>query len=293
MRIKVLGAAAGGGLPQWNCACENCGGARRGELRPSTQAAIAVSGDGDTWWLLGATPDVARQIEATPELHPRPPRRSPIAGVVLVNGELDQCLGLLVLRESHPLEVLATAAVRRGFERNALARTLARFRGQVTWRVLVPGREATLEGGLTVVAFPAPGKRPLHLSDEPPTPGENVGLEVRDAAGRTMAWLPSVARPTAEVLAAAAEADLVFFDGTFQREDELMALGIERRAAEMGHWPIGGTDGSLAFLSSLPGRRLFIHVNNTNPIWRPRSPERAALAEAGVELAQDGQEIEL
>jgi len=294
MRIRVLGAAAGGGLPQWNCACDLCETARRGDIRPSTQASVAVSGDGVSWWLLGATPDVARQIEANPELHPKSPRRSPIAGALLVNGEIDQCLGLLVLRESHPLEILATPGVRAGLERNVLLRTLGRFEGHTTWRELVPGRAVHLAGKLTAVAFTVTGKVPIHLADQPPSPDDNLGLRLRGADGQTLVWLPSVAMPEPAVLAAAREADVLFFDGTFWSEHELRELGVTRSAREMGHWPISGEGGSLELLRSLPApRRLYVHINNSNPIWWPHSPERAEVEAAGVEVARDGQEIQL
>src|SRR5687768_1926952 len=158
MRAIVLGAAAGGGFPQWNCACAGCAAAREGRARPMTQASVAVSGDGETWWLLGASPDVRAQIEATPALHPRPPRRSPIAGVVLVNAELDGTLGLFTLRERHAMTLYATAAVREAVAANAMTRALERY---VAWRPL--DRDTALEGGLSVTAVAAPGKAPFHV----------------------------------------------------------------------------------------------------------------------------------
>src|SRR5882724_11979104 len=172
MLIRVLGSAAGGGFPQWNCGCANCRGVRAGELRATarTQECVAVSSDGAHWFLLNCSPEIRQQIESFPPLHPRGPRHSPIAAILLTNGDLDHCLGLLSLRESHPLVIYATDPVRRGFtEGNVLYRTLQRFPAQVTWRVLEPGRETELSGvdgpgsGLLVKAIAAPGKPPLHL----------------------------------------------------------------------------------------------------------------------------------
>src|SRR5262245_33529603 len=183
MRIRVLGAAAGGGFPQWNCGCPNCRDVRSGTLaaKSLTQECVAVSADGERWVLLNASPEIRAQIESFPALHPRGPRHSPVAAIVLTNGDLDHCLGLLSLRESHPLVVWATEPVRRGFtEDNVLYRTLQRFPGQVTWRTLEPGKEAELDG-LAAEAIPAPGKPPIHLDDgRASDPGDNVGLLIHD-----------------------------------------------------------------------------------------------------------------
>src|ERR1041385_4622220 len=172
MIIRVLGAAAGGGFPQWNCGCPNCRGVRDGAVhaRARSQECVAVSADGDAWLLLNCSPEIRAQIESFPGLHPRGPRHSPIAAIVLTNGDLDHCLGLLSLRESHPLVVYATESVRRGFvEDNVLYRTLERFPGQVTWRPLKLGDETDVVGpgghpiGLRMGAIAAPGKAPIHL----------------------------------------------------------------------------------------------------------------------------------
>jgi pyrroloquinoline quinone biosynthesis protein B len=190
MRIKVLGAAAGGGFPQWNCGCPNCRDLRSGALAaaPLTQECVAVSADGERWFLLNASPEIRSQIENNAILHPRGPRHSPIAAILLTNGDLDHCLGLLSLRESHPLVVYATERVRRGFtEGNVLYRTLQRFPEQVTWRTLEADKETELSGvdgqasGLTVTAIPAPGKPPVHLErNAAPDPGENIGAVIQE-----------------------------------------------------------------------------------------------------------------
>jgi pyrroloquinoline quinone biosynthesis protein B len=296
----VLGSAAGGGFPQWNCACPNCRGVREGSIRaePRLQESLAVSADGASWVLLNASPDVARQCAAFPALHPRAVRDTPIAAIVLTNGDLDHCLGLLVLREAQPLVVYATAAVREGFVENPIARTLARFPGQVEWRALDLGATVRLaDTGLSVTALDAPGKPPLHREGRvAPQPEDNIGLRVReDATGRVLAYFPGVARLTHTVLEALGAADCVFFDGTFWANDELRALGIAARPADaMGHMPIGGPTGSLASLARLrAARRVYIHLNNTNPVLREDAPERAAVLAAGWEIARDGLEIEL
>jgi pyrroloquinoline quinone biosynthesis protein B len=307
VRVRVLGSAAGGGFPQWNCGCGNCAGARRGEpgLRPRTQESVAVSPDGDAWFLINCSPEVRAQIEAFPALWPRQPRHSPIAGIILTNGDLDHCLGLLSLRESHPLVVYATRAVRDGFtEDNVLYRTLARFPGQVTWRVLDLDREQPLGDGddgrgarLRVTAVAAPGKRPLHLeATRTASPEDNVGLVIRDeASSARLAYFSGVAGPSPEIERAAVGAGALFFDGTFWSSDELIAAGLgSRRAEEMAHWPVGGPEGSLGFLSRARAtRRILIHVNNTNPVLREDGLERRALAAAGVEVAEDGLELAL
>jgi len=256
-----------------------------------------VSADGERWLLLNASPDVRQQIDAFPALHPRAVRDTPIAAIVLTNGDLDHCLGLLSLRESEPLAVWATEPVRRGFvEHNAVSRTLERFPGQVVWMPLVPGGEASLPGGLVLEAVAAPGRPPLHLLGRvEPSEEDNVGLRVRDRrSGASLAYFPGVARLTPPVVAALRGADCCFFDGTFWSSDELIALGIgARRAEQMGHLPVGGPDGSLAALADVAGRRVYIHVNNTNPLLREDSAAHAAVRVSGWEVAYDGLELVL
>ncbi len=306
MKVRVLGSAAGGGVPQWNCGCENCREARRanGAVRPRTQESVAVSADGAAWFLLNVSPEIRAQIESFAPLTPREPRHSPIAGLVLTNGDLDHCLGLLSLRESHPLTVYATESVRAGFTAgNVLYRTLERFPGQVIWRALAvnsapaPAREQPLgDSGLTITAIATPGNLPLHLKSlREPSPEDNVGLVVRDTrTGKRLAYFSGVAGPSAALERALAEADVLFFDGTFWSSDELIALQLgTRRAEEMSHWPLGGPEGSAAFLARQRGRKILIHVNNTNPILREGSAERRALDAAGIEVAADGLELSL
>jgi len=301
LKVRVLGSAAGGGFPQWNCGCFNCREGRRpgGRARPRTQESVAISSDGESWFLINASPEIRAQIEACPDLWPRAERHSPIAGILLTNGDLDHCLGLLSLRESHPLTIYATDAVRAGFtEGNVLYRTLERFPEQVTWRRLPPGQTQPLGGvgsDLSVTAIPAPGKRPLHLEGpgrRPPSPEDNVGFVIREQSRPRLAYFSGIAGPSPEVEQALADVEVVFFDGTFWSSDELVAAGLGTRTAEeMAHWPIGGQGGSLEFLSR-PGRTaIYIHINNTNPILVAGSAERAAIEAAGFEAAFDGMEI--
>jgi pyrroloquinoline quinone biosynthesis protein B len=300
VEVRVLGSAAGGGFPQWNCGCANCQAVRRGAagVEARTQESIAVSSDGASWFLINVSPEIRTQIESCAALTPRAPRHSPIAGLVLTNGDLDHCLGLLSLRESHPLAVYATEAVRAGFTTgNVLYRTLERFPGQVTWSALALDRELPLgESGLHLTAISTPGKPPLHLEGIRPRSAEdNIGLLIRDArSGGRLAYFSGVAGPSDGVAQALSGADVFFFDGTFWSADELVVAGLgTRRAEDMAHWPVGGAEGSLAFLARQPGRRILIHVNNTNPILRDESPERQALTAAGIEVAVDGMELTL
>ena len=305
--IRVLGSAAGGGFPQWNCGCPNCRGVRDGTLRATarSQESVAVGTEGaSSYIVLNCSPEIRAQIESFPGLHPRGPRHSPIAAILLTNGDLDHCLGLLSLRESHPLVVYATEPVQRGFTRdNVLYRTLERFPGQMTWRLLKPGREEEIVGvdgkptGLTAEAVIVPGKAPVHLEQSRPAdPEDSVGFLIRESgSGRRLAYFSGVGAVTADVRQALAGADAVFFDGTFWSADELPALGLgTKRAEDMAHVPIGGPTGSLAQLAGLrAGRRIYIHLNNTNPLLRDDSPERQAVGAAGWEVAWDGMEVRL
>lgn len=305
MRIRVLGSAAGGGFPQWNCGCPNCRDARAGTIpaTPRSQESVAVSAEGTRWLLLNASPEIRSQIEAFPGLHPRGARHSPIGALALTNGDLDRCLGLFSLREGQPLAVYATERVRAGLAgRNVLFRALERFPDQVRWQHLQLGREEPIfdaEGeplGLWIEAVAVPGKVPLHLEGlMAADPEDNIGLCVRDAAGRRLAYLTSVAFLDERTRAAIASADCLFFDGTFWSSDELPALGLgTMRAEEMAHLPVGGGAGSLAALADLRvPRRIYSHLNNTNPLLREDSPERAAVRAAGWEVAYDGMEFEI
>ena len=305
MWVQVLGSAAGGGFPQWNCGCHNCDGLRRGtvQARARTQTSVAVSADRRNWFLVHASPDIRSQIEGCAPLHPRAGRDTPIAGILLTNGDLDQCLGLFSLRESQPLHLYATDRVRDGFiHGNKLYRTLSRTPDQITWHTLKlhSSKESLLTpdgspSGLLVTTIPVPGKVPLHLEKElVPDEEDTIALFIRDeTTGSALAYVPCVAGPTPDLQPLLHAADCLFFDGTFWSEDELIRLGLGQRSAkDMGHWPLGGSDGSLRMLASLPTtRRILIHINNTNPIFDEQSPERRSLEAAGIEVAYDGMEV--
>lgn len=308
MFIRVLGSAAGGGFPQWNCACANCDGVRHGRpgLTRRTQDSIAVSADGTDWFLFNASPDLLHQLAATPAFWPRAPRHSPIAGILLGNGDLDHILGLFSLRESTPLVLYATDAVCRGLaEKNAIFHTLRRFPEQVTWRRLVRDEPIVLTrpdgspSGITVTPIPASGKRPLHLEimgDEvPPSPDDNVGFEITDTARNKRCLYLSAAVSLTGLGARLERADCLLFDGTFWTSDELISQGLGKsRAEDMAHLPVGGEHGSLAQLARLPiARKIYTHINNTNPMLQEDSPEHRAVLAAGLEIATDGMEIAL
>lgn len=271
-------------------------------MRPRREESIVVSADGRSWFLVNATPEVRSQLESFPELNRNAARGCPVDGIFLTNGDLDHCLGLLSLRESEPLSLYATSRVRDGFTRgNVLYRTLQRFAEQVTWnelaferRMPLPARDGS-SSGLSVEPVPMPGKLPIHLEGSvTPHAEDNVALLFREeATGRSLAYAPAVAGPTG-ALEELVAADCIFFDGTFWSDDELARQGLgQKRARDMAHWPVGGDDGSLRMLAARTGRRILIHVNNTNPILAEDSQEAADVRAAGVEVAYDGMEISL
>jgi len=304
MRIRILGSGAGGGVPQWNCGCANCRAVRAGSpsIRARTQDSIAVSAENDAWVLCNASPDIRQQIESFSELHPKAARHSPIAAIVLTNGDLDHVLGLFSMRESYPLVVYATEAVRRGLvDHNALMRTLQRFEGQVTWRSLIPGIETPIADvrnestGLYITARPVKGKSPVHLEGVVDnSPQQNVGLWLRDSKGRRAAYVSAVANLD-DVIPHSAGLDALLLDGTFWSSDELSRPGLSKsRAEDMAHLPIGDPGGTLGQSTHLGARRrIYTHINNTNPMLVDGSPERKAVESAGWEIAWDGMEIAL
>lgn len=300
MRAIVLGSAAGGGFPQWNCGCPNCVAVREGRpgYLPRTQDSLALSAGAESgrFVLVNASPEILTQIQRTPALWPRGPRHSPIAAIVLTNGDMDHVLGLFSLRESWPLALYITASVRRGLEESAFIRTLRRFDGQLQIRELELGRRrvelADAAGeplDLAVVASPMAGKLPVHFVGHAQASSEdNVALTFNDRAGRSLLYAAAGASAEASLDGC----DAVLFDGTFYREDELVALGLSKSyARDMAHVPIDGPQGSLARLSGAPARRIYTHINNTNPILAPDSAERRRVEEAGWEIAYDGMEI--
>lgn len=302
LHVIVLGSAAGGGFPQWNCGCDNCQSGRRGEsgFEARTQDSVAVSADGKNWFLLNASPDVLVQVQRTPELWPTGLRDVPIAGVVLTNGDLDHCLGLFLLRESQPLTIYATRRVEEGLRKNVALRTLERFEGHSRWHPLALEREVELllpsgaKSGIFVLPVAARGKPPLHLMGVmDPHEEDNVLLRIR-AGTRKLVYASAVA-DAAPHLEEFASCDALLLDGTFWSEEELPGLGLSLGPAKtMAHQPISGERGTLRKLSDLKGpRRLYTHINNTNPVLNPASPERSTLEAAGWEIARDGLRMEL
>jgi pyrroloquinoline quinone biosynthesis protein B len=277
IRIRILGSAAGGGLPQWNCACANCLAARAGKIARQTQSSVAISDDDERWFLINASPDLARQIERAPALWPRPdsPRNTPIAGIFLTNADLDHGLGLLLLRQQEtPLVVYATGETRAALD--WIDRALKPFCG-VEWRPV--SRDFTSLS--KDVAF-----RAISLP-------MSIALQFRDqSTNMSVLIAPAVGDLSDELHDAIKTSDVVLFDGTFWRDDELLAFRPGARTArEMNHLPI---DSSLEFLRQSQARRkLYTHINNTNPILMPGSRERAQVERAGIEIACDGLEIVL
>lgn len=311
MHVIVLGSAAGGGVPQWNCACGNCEAARyeRG-VRRRTQDSLAVSVEGRRWVLLNASPDIRQQIERTPALWPRSDessgsheRGSPIVAVAVTNGDLDHCLGLLSIREWTPFSFYATQRTYSGLvENNAMMRTLSRQRPHVLHRRLELGERLPLLGargestGLSITAFAVEGKTPLHLEAlQPYSPEDNVGLMIEEArAGVRLAYVPGAAAVD-QLLEHANETDCLFFDGTFWSDDELSSREQGGKSAQqMAHLPAGGEQGSLRQLAPLrSSRKIFTHLNNTNPMLMAGSAERQTAIDAGWTIAEDAMELRL
>jgi pyrroloquinoline quinone biosynthesis protein B len=292
----VLGSAAGGGFPQWNCNCEICRLAWAGDsrVRARTQASIAVSADGRRFALLNASPDLRAQVQATAALHPRGATRgSPIKAVVLTGAEIDQTAGLLSLRERTPFTLIATAATLAAVADNPMFSALA----LVTRRAVTPGQPFEVTESLRAELFLVPGKVPLYLEGDNPElateSAANVGIELSDGTTRLL-YVPGAAAITANMRQRFARADAVLFDGTLFTDDEMIRAGTgEKTGRRMGHMPIDGEDGSLAALSGIAARRIFIHINNTNPILIDGAPEWARATAAGWETAFDGMEIAL
>ncbi|HEY6083843.1 MAG TPA: pyrroloquinoline quinone biosynthesis protein PqqB [Nitrospira sp.] len=309
MLLRILGSAAGGGFPQWNCACDNCHGIRTRSIHAMrrTQESACLTANGTDYVLINASPDIRAQIEQCSALHPRAPRDSPIAAIVLTNGDVDHCVGLFSLREWQPLAVYATTSVWHDLiERNVLCRTLDRYAGHLTWRELTLDSPQELQSasgislGLMMETVAAPGKVPLHLEGiAPPDAGQNIGLVLHvdsstDCSPARLAYFPSVGQITETIHQTLAQADVVVWDGTFWSNDELIRQGLAQRSAEeMAHVPISGENGSLAGLSDLAARRVLTHINNSNPILRDDSRERGSVAAAGWDVAYDGMELKL
>ncbi len=303
-RVHVLGAAAGGGFPQWNCNCRNCDGVRRGTVRTRarTQSSICVSSDGVNWVLFNASPDLLAQIKAFPALQPgRGIRDTGIRAIVLVDGQIDHTTGLLMLREGRPLEIWCTDMVHEDLTTgNPLFNILGHYAGVNRHRLPIEaGSSFTIDGidHLRFSSLALKSKAPPYSPHrDDPHDGDNVGIRITDArTGRNLFYAPGLGEIEPHLRPLLEQADAVLVDGTFWTDDEMIALGIsKKRARDIGHLPQSGPGGMIEVLKPLRAqRKVLIHINNTNPILDENSPQRAQLAAAGIEVAFDGMEIEV
>jgi pyrroloquinoline quinone biosynthesis protein B len=304
VKIRVLGSAAGGGFPQWNCNCPNCSGYRAGTLktRARTQSSIAVSGGG-SWALVNASPDILAQLQANPVLQPaRSIRDTAIVGIVLVDGQVDHTTGLYMLRESvSPWPLWCTDSTFADLTRgNPVFGVLAHFCGVDRRRIAVDGAAFTVDGvhGVRWRALPVASKpAPYSPNRDSPIPGDNLALIIEDErSGRTVVYAPGLCAIDDALWRAMQSAACVMVDGTFWTDDEMIRLGVSgKRARDIGHLPQSGPGGMLERLERLPAatRKILIHINNTNPILDENSAESAELERRGVEVAWDGMEITL
>lgn len=306
LKIIVLGTAAGGGVPQWNCNCAGCKAARERSELVNTQASVAVSADDRNWFLINASPDIRQQINATRQLHPVEGqiRHSPIAGVILTNGEVDAVAGLLNLREGSPFTIYGHDRVLSVLEGNSIFNVLNRD--------LVPRQRIEIDAafepmlqdgtpfGLTVEAFEVPGKRAWYLEgtaqESDNAPGDTIGLNIRETDGAKGFFFIAACGQITDALKQRIDgAPLVFFDGTLWHDDEMIAAGLSHKTGQrMGHVSISGGEGALTRLAGLDiAQKLFIHINNSNPVLRPESDERRQIEAAGWRIPTIGEEIVL
>jgi pyrroloquinoline quinone biosynthesis protein B len=316
MLVKILGSAAGGAFPQWNCACANCRAVRAGTFhgKPRSQTQVAISQDGRWWFLLGASPDLRAQIEATPELHPREGlRQSPIAGVVLANADVDHVLGLLLLRELQPLRIHATSSVRRILrEDNSMFGMLQRIPNQAVWTDFESGFQFNLcnaqgeDSGLRCCAYSLSTHYPAYVTVDRRSrlvPGEaSLGFlidsnvthsNIGDSSSTSrLAYMPAVPQLDAALIRQLETCDVLLFDGTFWSDDELIRVqGSGQTALQMGHVPVESVLDKLARVRR--PRKIFLHINNTNPMLNEASLQYRQVREAGWEIAEDGWQFDL
>jgi pyrroloquinoline quinone biosynthesis protein B len=303
--VKVLGSGAGGGFPQWNCNTRLSRMAWDGDDRVSrrTQSSVAVSADSRRWVVVNASPDLRQQIQSTPELQPDrdgPKRSSPISAVVLTNGDIDHIAGLLTLRERQPFRIYATPRVLSILRANSVFGVLA---GDVVERIELPLNQPIeiADTGVMVEAFPVPGKIALFLEDASKGAGfgtevgDTIGLKIKTSGSGTAFYIPGCAKVDEDILSRVNEASCLLFDGTVFNDTELLDLGvIEKTGQRMGHVSIAGDDGSLhAFDGAAIKRKIYIHINTTNPILERGSREEAIVNEAGWEVSFDGMSINI
>lgn len=293
-RAYILGAAAGGGLPQWNCGCDNCNLARTGKIPAQTQSSLAVTGDGVHWAILNASPDIRVQMQQAPMLHPTGLRKLPLSSVLVTNGDIDHVAGLLTLREMQPFTLFATGGIHDVLAQNPIFDALNP--SHVTRTSIALDTPFDLAPGLQATLFPVPGKVPLYLEgDEVKTDviGEQtVGVKL-EGGGHTGYYIPGCAMLNGDLRDRLAGAELLLFDGTLWRDNEMVQAGLSHKTGKrMGHMSMSGPDGSIAAFADLGiTRRIFIHMNNTNPVLRPDSEETAEAEAAGWTIGRDGMEI--
>jgi len=304
MRIRVLGAAAGGGFPQWNCNCRNCDGVRKGSIRATarTQSSIVVSADGVNWILFNASPDFLAQYRSFPDLQPaRGIRDTAIRSIVLMDAQIDHTTGLLMLREGKPLEIYCTGMACEDLTSgNPLFNILDHYCG-VNWHELptAAGNRFSVIGAeeLSFTAVPLKSKAPPYSPHrDNPHEGDNIGMRIRDTrSGKVLFYAPGLGEIEPHLKPFLEEADCLLVDGTFWTDDEMIKLGIsKKRARDIGHLPQSGPEGMIEVLKPLKAaRKVLIHINNTNPILDEDSTERRELTAAGIEVAYDGMDVKL
>ncbi|WP_424969025.1 pyrroloquinoline quinone biosynthesis protein PqqB [Dinoroseobacter sp. S76] len=295
-RAKILGAAAGGGLPQWNCGCENCNLARAGDIPSQTQSSIAVSATGRDWAILNASPDIRTQLAVTPELHPTDLRALPLRSVLVTNGDIDHVAGLLTLREQQPFDLFASAEIHGVLDDNPIFSAVNS--AVVPRRVIRLGEAFPLVQGIEATVFAVPGKVPLYLEGEEVATDlegeQTVGVHLR-CGTQSVFYIPGCALMRPDLADRLRGADIVFFDGTLWRDDEMILQGLSQKTGQrMGHMSMAGTEGSMAAFAGLGVKtKVYVHMNNSNPVLRPDSAERAAAKAAGWTVAADGMEFRL
>ncbi|MEP0962838.1 MAG: pyrroloquinoline quinone biosynthesis protein PqqB [Roseobacter sp.] len=293
-RAHILGAAAGGGLPQWNCGCENCNLARAGKIPSQTQSSLGVTADGKNWAVLNASPDIRHQMAACTDLHPTGLRELPLQSVLVTNGDIDHVAGLLTLREMQPFTLFATAGIHDVLAQNPMFDALnARA---VVRRTIALGDPFQLVDGIEATLFPVPGKVPLYLEGDTVKTDligdQTVGVKLCTGE-KTAFYIPGCAILNDDLRDRLQNADYLFFDGTLWRDDEMIRAKLGQKTGKrMGHMSMSGPDGSLTAFDALEiGKKIYVHMNNTNPVLRPNSAEKTQAEAAGWIVGQDGMEI--